>query len=249
MTHSARAPGSVCAVRCRPERPSIRAASEPGGPAPCPARAAPRVCQADGARGRENHNIGGIAMTELHLPDQMRQDIAAMRIVERRSLRQIGAHYGHSEEWAKRRCRAIGLPARINLEGAPRRPFYPVDDILALRTRGMTLTAIGRALGLTKNQVIGRLWRAGLCQPKGQALPPLLDFVALVERIPQTGCRYIAEREPRLHERMFCCKSPASWGSATASRCGCRIAPNTMRSVICRLRRRSRASRSCERRV
>lgn len=159
-----------------------------------------------GARGRENHiHDGGNEMTEIHLPDQMRRDITTMRIVERRTLRQIGAAYGHSWEWAKRRCRALGLPARIEREPTPRRQHHPVDDILALRARGLTTVAIARALGLTKNQVIGRLWRAGLCQPREEN-PSMLEFVALVERIPATGCRYIAAPEPRLHEGMYCGK-------------------------------------------
>lgn len=145
-------------------------------------------------------------MTELHLTEQLRQEITAMRIVERRSLRQIGAAYGRCEQWARRRCRAIGLPARVNMDAPPpRRPLHPVDDILALQARGMTLTAIGRALGISKNAVVGRLWRAGMCRSK-ESLPPMLDFVALVERIPATGCRYIAAREPHLHEDMYCCR-------------------------------------------
>lgn len=171
-----------------------------------PARRAP-ACLSGQRAGRQNcRNEGRIEVTELHLPEQMRQDITMMRIVKRRSLREIGAAYGHCEHWAKQRCRAIGLPARINLDPPPhRRPRRPVEDILALRARGLSMTEIGRALGLTKNQVAGRLWRAGECQPKGN-VSPMLDFVALVERIPQTGCRYIAAPEPHLHEGMYCGK-------------------------------------------
>lgn len=144
-------------------------------------------------------------MTELCLPEQMRQDITRMRIVERRSLREIGTAYGHYEHWAKRRCLALGLPTGRDhtiARARPRRPLLPVDDIIALRAQGLSMREIGRALGITKNAVVGRLWRASMCQPKQDI--PMLDFVALVERIPQTGCRYIAAREPHLQEGMYC---------------------------------------------
>lgn len=147
-------------------------------------------------------------MTELCLPEQMRQDITRMRIVERRSLREIGTAYGHYEHWAKRRCLALGLPTGRDhtiARARPRRPLLPVDDIIALRAQGLSMREIGRALGLTKNQMIGRLWRAGRCRPREEN-PPMLEFVALVERIPATGCRYIADPEPRLHEEMYCGK-------------------------------------------
>lgn len=108
-------------------------------------------------------------MTNLPLPEQMRRDITALRIVERRSLREIGATYGHSAHWAKRRCLALGLPTTPNPAVArtpPPQPRLPVDEILALRARGLSMTAIARALGITKNAVVGRLWRAGECRPR-----------------------------------------------------------------------------------
>lgn len=82
-----------------------------------------------------------------------------------------------------------------------------IAELEALWMTELATAEIGRRMGLTRNAVIGKAHRVALPPRDVVELRSIgVDFISLVERIPQTGCRYIAARESTLHEEMFCGK-------------------------------------------
>lgn len=74
--------------------------------------------------------------------------------------------------------------------------------IVALVESGYSWSAAAEALGLTKNQVAGRMWRAGYCEPRGpEPGPRICDVVA---QMPVGGCHYIAGDSRDLRPDMHC---------------------------------------------
>jgi GcrA cell cycle regulator len=70
--------------------------------------------------------------------------------------------------------------------------------IVGLRDTGMTMREIGERLGLSKNQVIGIVWRAGMSEPRAPApaAPPQAVF-------PERGCLWPLG-DPGTAEFHFC---------------------------------------------
>lgn len=164
----------------------------------------------------------------MPLTDAEREQIRAWR-AERLSYEAIGRRLHRWEEVIRRACNEMGLPP---LERGPdealaliRERTAAIQDeratpLLPLLNEGLSWSQIAERLGLTKNQVAGRLWRSGYCQSRDQrpAAPRVTDIVA---QMPSGGCNFIAGEGRDLRPGMYCGKPVAAHGLCAehAERC------------------------------
>lgn len=139
----------------------------------------------------------------IELTKEERAELVRLHEVDRLSYHAIARRLRHANEAISAAARATGLrplrhapsPASLallkahseRLRGTSRNPTEP---IVALREAGLTFSAIGTALGLTKGQVAGVLWRAGLC---GGPLPHAPTMSEIVAALPEKVLRKIAK--------------------------------------------------------
>lgn len=111
--------------------------------------------------------------------------------------------------------------ARTDQRAAADTRFAPIRSLLE---EGLSWRQIALRLGVTKNTVAGRIYRAGFCAPKtGAPSGPLMSEI--VAQIDFRGCNHIRGNPRDIRPGMYCGKPVARHGLCADHAALCWITP------------------------